>query len=619
VSKRSKARPALNPSKSPAASGSGTKRRGSSVAWLVGLGVLVASGVVFCAFVRPGRVSTDSALHPAASISNERPYQPRPPGEINFNRHIAPIVWQQCAGCHREKGGAPFPLLSYAQAKARARDIAKVTQSRYMPPWLPEGGVVAFADERRLTLEQIGLIQQWVAEGSPEGPAGELPPLPAWSDEWQLGRPDLVAELPEPYTLPPDGRDVYRNFVLPMGLKEKRYVKAVEFKANTRVLHHVFIRFDRTRQSRRLDAQDTETGFGGMALPPAVESPGGYFLSWQPGRGPVRSRPGLSWAIQPGSDIVLQAHMQPSGKPERVQPSVAFYFTDEIPTNSPFKIGLSSFELDIPAGAHNYERRDSYVLPVNAQVLAVLPHTHYLGREVEGYAVLPDGRKQWLLKIHQWDFNWQSDYRYREPVSLPKGSRVEMRMTFDNSSENPRNPNQPPVRVKYGLQSSDEMAELWLQLLPENAQDGIRLEEDYARRLVEDIIAFQSRMLEQNPTNAHAHAQLAKALLSRRQLAEGLAHLRQAVQIDPNYEEAHYHLGVLAQDSDPAVAEAEFNRTIQINPENFKARNNLGLLFMRQGRLMEAEEQFQAALQVNPGDRTVMGNLELLRRAQTGK
>jgi len=541
-------------------------------------------------------------------------FVPRPRGQLTFNKDIAPILFRHCAGCHRPGEAAPFSLLTYQQVKARTNDIVKVTARRYMPPWLPEHGGPALADERRLTEDEIGVIRQWTEEGAAEGAARDLPPLPQWTEGWQLGTPDLVAEMPAAYMLPAEGRDVYRNFVIPLSLPTRRFVRAVEFKPNSKVFHHIFVRFDRSRQSRRLDEQDAEAGFGGMALPPNAESPGGHFLSWQPGRGPTRSPNGLAWPLEPNSDLILQAHLQPSGKPETVRPSIGFYFTDQAPTNTAFKIVLGSIDIDIPAGTRNYEIQDSYVLPVDAQVLAVLPHAHYLAKEMHATAVLPSGATHSLLNIKEWDFNWQSDYRYLEPIHLPKGTRIGMRYTYDNSSQNVRNPQQPPVRVRYGAQTTDEMGELWLQLLARNPEELRVLQADFDRRLVQEILAFNALTIRQSPTNAHAHVQYGKALMVLGRREEALPHFRRAVQIDPDQEEGHYHIGVLLMDSDLASAEKAFVETVRVNPENFKARNNLGLVLMSLSRDTEAEAQFRAALELNPGDRRILENLNLLQK-----
>ncbi len=540
-----------------------------------------------------------------------------PSGPLTFNRDIAPILHDHCAVCHRPGEAAPFNLLTYHDVRQRAADVVTVTARRYMPPWPPEPGP-PFADERRLTDAEIEIIRRWVAEGAPEGPvstdASDRLSAAQWPNGWQLGEPDLVVQMPEAYTLAAAGHDVYRNFVIPMSVTSRRYVRAVEFKADTRVLHHVFIRLDRSQQSRRLDAQDSEVGFPGMALPPSVESAGGHFLSWQPGRGPTQFPDGLAWALEPGRDLVLQAHLQPSGKPEKVRPRIGFYFTDQAPTNTPVKLVLSSLDIDLPPGSTNRVITDQYQLPADVDLLAVLPHAHYLARDIEGRATLPSGQVVPLIHIKDWDFNWQSDYRYTAPLFLPKGTHLDLRVTYDNSTNNVRNPHKPPVRVTYGLQSTDEMAELWLQVIPRSPDDRRALETDWQRRALAETMKYHSIVLRRDPTNAHSHVQLAKALILVGQPAQAWEHLRQGVRFDPRSEEGHYHLGVLLMDQDFAAAEREFLETLRTNPENFKALNNLGLVLLRQGRLPEAEVQFKAALDRNPGDRLILDNLELVRR-----
>jgi hypothetical protein len=546
-------------------------------------------------------------------------YVPRPAGSVTFNKEIAPILYEHCSVCHRPGGTGPFDLIVYTDARKRAEQIGKVTQDRYMPPWLPEHGVEEFVGARRLSAEQLGLIEQWIADGTPEGSPSELPPAPKWPDGWQLGAPDLVVTMPETYRLAAEGKDIYRNFVVPVPLTTNRFVQAVEFRAETKTIHHAFIRVDHSRQSRRLDAQDPEPGFGGMETPASAEGAGGHFLSWQPGRGPTRMPEGLAWPVQAGSDLVVQMHMQPSGKPEAVRASIALYFTDQPPTNTPTKIGLSSLAIDIPAGSTNFIVEDSYQLPVDVDLLAVLPHAHYLGKRLEGFAILPDGTRKTLLLIKNWDFNWQSDFRFAKPISLPKGTRLSMRYSYDNSTNNIRNPNQPPARVKYGLQSSDEMGELWLQILTRHNGDLEKLESDYGREVVDEIVIFNRFLLEQDPKNARAHNQLAKALLYKSLRAEAVSHFLTAVQLQPDNDEAHYHLGILAMDqNNPALAEAEFELTLRANPDHFKARNNLGLVCLQQNRLDEAEAHFNDVLRLNPGDAIATGNLRLVSRAKAG-
>jgi tetratricopeptide (TPR) repeat protein len=542
-------------------------------------------------------------------------FVPRAKGTLTFNKDIAPVVFQHCATCHRPGQAAPFHLLTYDDVKKHAKDVVRVTASRYMPPWLLEPGHGEFIGERRLTADQIGLIRQWVEEGASEGAASDLPPAPQWAEGWLLGQPDLVLTMPQPYTLPAEGRDVYRNFVLPIPVDGRKYVRAVEFRpGNRKIVHHAFMYIDRTPQSRRLDEQDAEPGFGGMHTPSSAQAPDGHFLSWQPGKVPVPARPGLSWNLEKGSDLLLQVHMQPSGKPELLEASIGFYFTATPPTNTLFKIGLRSYAIDIPAGQTDYVLEDAYTLPVDAHVMAVLPHAHYLARQMRGFATLPDGTQRSLFLIKDWDFNWQGDYHYVKPVFLAKGTTLSMRFTYDNSTNNTRNPHHPPQRVKYGLQTTDEMGELWLQILPRNKADLALLSKDYQARAFRDALAYNEYALSLNPNDARAHTELGKVKFFQGKPAEAIPHLRAAMQIQPDYDEPHYFLGLLYRmQKQPAEAKAEFTVAVRLNPDNFKTHGNLGALAMEEGNMSEAAGHFQNALRLNPEDPLALDSLGVIQ------
>ena len=547
----------------------------------------------------------------------EAKYVPRPHGEITFTRDIAPIVFENCAGCHRPGQSAPFSLLDYQDVKKHAADIANVTARRYMPPWLPEHGYNDFMGERRLSAEQIGLLDQWTAEGSIEGDAHDLPALPQWSGDWQLGKPDLVVTLPQPYTLAAEGRDVYRNFVIPVPLSRTRYVKGVELRpGNLKIVHHAFIKVDRTAQCRRLDGEDTESGFPGMNTP--AEMPDGHFLGWQPGRLPVFAPEGLAWRLDPGNDLVLQVHLNPSGKPEVLQPAIGIYLTDQPPTNACFKLALTTFVIDIPAGAQNYLVEDSFVLPTDVEVLAVLPHAHYLAREMQGWAMRPDGTREWLLLIKEWDFNWQGDYRYAHPIFLPRGSTLSMRFTYDNSTNNVRNPNHPPKAVTFGPQSSDEMAELWLQLLPRNKAEREMLSRDVQRKTTRLFVESDEHALRKNPNDAKAHDELATILFGQGRVREAEHHFRSAIQIQPDFAQAHCDFGVLLrQQGRLAEAQAEFETVLRLNPREFQAHGNLGFIFLQQGELAVARMHFEEALRLNPDDVLARAGLDQATRTKS--
>jgi hypothetical protein len=544
----------------------------------------------------------------------QRPYVPRPAGTLTFSRDVAPVVFRNCSWCHRPGQAAPFSLLNYADVKKHATDIARVTADRYMPPWLPEHGYGEFADERRLSTDELGILQQWVAEGAVEGNPADLPPAPQWKSDWLLGPPDLVVRT-EPYTLAAEGKDVYYNFVLPIPTPRNRFVRGVEFMpGNTRVVHHAFIEIDRTRDARRLAEVRTPPGFYGMETPESVMMPGGQLLGWQPGKLASLNPPGLAWVLYTNTDLVLQVHMNPSGKPESVQPSVGFYFTDRAPTNSCFRLRLTALDLEIPPGVSNYVAEESYQLPVDLSFIRVGAHAHYLCKDMQGYAILPNGKKRWLLWIKDWDFKWQGDYAYDTPVEVPKGSKVVMRYTYDNTTNNIRNPNNPPKHIRWGLNSTDEMGELYFQTLPRNQQDYATLGKDYSQYFLDVSIKHFVHLLEIDPNDARAHKRLGRALAASGKTDEGIGHLQKAIALQPNEDEPHYDLGsVYLRLGRAADAFNEFREVVRLNPRDYQALGSLGIISAQAGRLEEAEAYFLQALRVNPDDPLAQKYLEAIR------
>lgn len=544
-------------------------------------------------------------------------YTARPKGTITFSKDIAPILYERCVSCHRPGGSGPFNLLTYADARKHASDIVRVTSSRYMPPWLPAPGFGSFVGERTLSRGELGLLRQWKNEGAVEGRPSDLPPLPVWVEGWRLGVPDLVVPLPAPYTLAATGRDVYRNFVVPIPTTARRFVRAAEFRpGNPKVVHHAFIDIDETRRSQRLAQRQTPAGFDGMDLPPTAHMPEGQQLGWQPGKTPHFTPDGLSWALNPGTDLVLQLHMHPSGKEEQVQPLVGFYFTDTPPTNTPFRINLSRYDIDIPAGASNHVVTQDYVLPVDVQVLGVLPHAHYLAREMLGFAILPNGAREWIIKINDWDFNWQGDYQLARPLPLPKGSRLVMRFTYDNSANNARNPNQPPKRVRFGLQTTDEMGSLNVQVLPANESDRRVLSEDFHRYIVQVNLDADLARLRLNPDDAEAHIKLAAALEEQGRLKEAIDHFEAAERLNPGDDRVHYDLGRLRLlAGDLTEAQREFEEAVRINPADNEACGSLGVVCLKLRQPADARRWLTAALRLDPDDGAARRYLEMLERA----
>ncbi|HTU44324.1 MAG TPA: tetratricopeptide repeat protein [Bryobacteraceae bacterium] len=576
-----------------------------------------------------------------AAAASETPKLP------TFGHDIAPIIYQNCAPCHRRGQAAPFSLLTYQDVKKHARQIANVTKRRYMPPWPPEPGYGDFQDERRLTDEQIRMIGDWVRAGAPEGPANDAPPPPQFASDWQLGEPDLVLQAARPFLLPASGPDVFWNFIFHPDLKTTHYVRAIEIRPGAdRLVHHANLLIDRTGSTRRLEATPG-AGFPGMEL--TIDrnplDPDSHFLFWKPGTVPYSEPDGFSWRLDPGNFLVLNAHLQPSGKVEQVRPTIGLYFTDKPPTRFPLLIQLEhDGALDIPAGVRDFMVSDDFRIPIDADVLAVYPHAHYLGKLLEAYATLPDGTRKWLIRIPDWDLNWQAVYRYREPVFLPKGSVISMRYHYDNSASNVRNPNNPPKRVHAGNRATDEMGHLWLQVLP-------RGRGDHRRPLQEAIMRHR---LEKYPNDFSAHLNLGALLLSRLDAQGAVSMLEAAVRINPARPEGHDMLGsaleALGRSSDaleqfrlalraqPDYVDARYNLALALAKfgkfgeaiENFRPvaaaypgsarlQDEFGELLARDGKFVEAVAQFDKALALDPSDETAKKNREVARQQMAGR
>ena len=529
-------------------------------------------------------------------------YVPRPAGTLTFNRDIAPLAFENCAPCHRPGGAGPFHLLGYADVRRRANQIVTVTQSRYMPPWQPEPGYGEFIGERRLNVDQIGMLAQWVAEGAIEGNPADLPKVPEWPTGWHLGQPDLVLTMPRPYTLAADGPDVFRMFVIPVPLASNRFVRALELRpGNPRVVHHAVGLVDTTLRSRQLDEEDPIPGFEGMRSTEFARAPDGHFLGWTPGKVPTESAEGRTWQLKRRADLVLELHMMPSGKPELIQPSVGLYFSDEAPTRTSFIIGLGSRTIDIPPGEKEYWIEDSLVLPVAVQVLGVYPHAHYLGKQMRAIAQLPDGSRRWLVHIKEWDFNWQDEYLYPEPISLPRGTRLTMQYSYDNSADNLRNPHNPPQRVVYGPNSSEEMGDLWLQVLTQDRNDFLTLQTDYRVKERERFIAGYRHALQIGPENAQTHDHLGQVLQAQGEIEAAVRHYRQALKIRPAYAETHSNLATaLLQQGQTEEAIGHYGRALKIKPDLLEAHYNLGGALLAMGRISQAIATLQRAIQIEP-------------------
>lgn len=377
-----------------------------------------------------------------------------------FNHDIAPILYQNCATCHRPGEVAPFSLLTYQDAAKRAKQIASVTHSRFMPPWKAEPGYGSFQNERRLTDAQIATIAEWAANGAPEGDPAEKPAPPTFADGWQAGKPDKVFTLSQKYSLPADGPDQYRCFVVPMNLDHDVFVKAFEFRPdNRRIVHHAIVFSDPNGMARKLVKNgNSYSCFGGPGFGPV-----NMVAGWAPGGSPNEVQEGMEIPVAKGTDLVLQIHYHPSGKAEEDASSLGMMFGNA-PTVGRGMVMLNSRAIHIQPGDSHYVVKTGITLPQDVEALGITPHAHYLGKDMKIDARLPDGSVTHLIWIKDWDFNWQGQYRFAQPVKLPKGTRIELEYTYDNSATNIRNPSHPPVAVHWGEQTTDEMAVAFLSV-----------------------------------------------------------------------------------------------------------------------------------------------------------
>ncbi len=397
---------------------------------------------------------------------------------ITFAEHVAPIVYTNCVTCHRPGEAAPFSLITYDDVKKRGTLIATVTKARYMPPWHAEHGYGEFADERRLTDAEIATIGEWVKQGMPEGDRKKMPELPHFTEGWHLGKPDLIIEMPEGFSLPASGPDVFRNFSIPLNLTEDKWLRAVEFRPTARTAaHHALFASVAAGSTKRYEGSDGKPGFGGMGTVGVTGGSSNFGLGgWAVGGTPVFLPDGLAMKLPKDSDFLLQMHFHPTGKAETEKSVIGLYFADHAPERnmigigSPALFGVGS-HIDIAPGDTTFAIRDSFEIPVDVKVYSAAAHAHYLGKDMMASATLPDGSKRPLIHIPDWDFNWQEQYNYKDSFVLPKGTRIQVSITYDNSAENPRNPSNPPKRVQFGEQSSDEMGAIILNVTTVRRED----------------------------------------------------------------------------------------------------------------------------------------------------
>jgi tetratricopeptide (TPR) repeat protein len=496
-----------------------------------------------------------------------------------------------------------MPLLTYEDARRAAELIARATVERRMPPWLPARDAgIDFRDARILADREIDKLRRWADAGAPAGDLSLAPTPPQSAGPWALGEPDLVLTMEESFPVPATaGHDQFRDFVLDVPLEKPRWVRAVELiPDNARVLHHAIMKVDRTPTSRLADQADSLPGFDALMAESAAHPPDGFFVGWTPGLVAVPFPEGMAWRLDPGTDFVVSAHLWPSGRAEEVSLRIGLHFTDAPPTRTPQLLRLGAQTIAIEPGDSAYVVEDRFRIPVNVRVIAVYPHAHFLARTVLSWAEPPDGRHIPLIDIPAWDFNRQEVYNYAEPVLLPAGTVLRMRYVYDNSAANPANPNDPPRRVLWGLNSDDEMAELWLQVVTEGDGEREELTRVAQQRDVVKQIEGWEHLAALDPDNPDVQIGLAEVAHARGRLDDALEHYDRAIGTRPGMTMAHHGRGVVLEDlGETEAAMAAFRASLDALPTNLLALNDLGRLYLMRGDHRRAHELLQQAVDLD--------------------
>ncbi len=419
-------------------------------------------------------------------------------GPVTYHRDVLPILQKHCQQCHRPGEVGPFSLMTYKQAVNWAQDIKDYTQDRRMPPWkVVQGG--PFHNERKLSDEELKTLAAWVEGGTPEGDPKDAPKPVTFTEGWQLGTPDLILTMPEEMTIGPAGRDVFRVMVLPTGLTEDKFVIGVEVRpGNNRILHHTLHFFDTTGQARALEQKERErkkkpneqdygpgysssmgVGIGLGGGPGKVGGVGG----WAPGQQPRFLPKGYGYPLPKGSDLVVQMHYHRNGKVEKDRTSIGLYFAKE--TNlKRFKSGIIPGRfVVIPPGNDNFKVNGSIEALEDGELHSVMHHMHMLGKAARVTMTPPGEPPRTLLRIDDWDYNWQETYFFKEPIPFKAGTKFAVEATYDNSDKNPNNPFFPPTWVRFGDQTDNEMCFVFLGVTNDDKPGGFKFKGDIRQLL----------------------------------------------------------------------------------------------------------------------------------------
>jgi hypothetical protein len=374
---------------------------------------------------------------------------------LTFHEDVLPVLQQRCQSCHRPGEAAPFSMLTYKDARPWAASMKRAVVSGQMPPWHADPAVGHFGNDRRLTQVEIDTIARWADNGAPEGDPSKAPAPLTFLDGWNIGQPDKVFEMPEPFDVPAEGTIDYQWIVMPTGLERDTWIQGVEVRPGDRSVHHVIAFYRKPGSKWLVDAKPgvaTPKGSGDSEAGMSDGAIGGYV----PGLPATLLRPGRAVLLPAGSDIVLQIHYTATGKPAKDRTKVGIVFARDEVVERSFQIGLANGSFVIPPGEANYRVDADITVDSDVRVVGFTPHMHLRGKSFEYRAVFPDGSREVLLRVPKYDFNWQLTYDLAEERVFPKGTKFEATAVFDNSPGNKFNPD-PKASVRFGDQTWDEM------------------------------------------------------------------------------------------------------------------------------------------------------------------
>jgi hypothetical protein len=363
---------------------------------------------------------------------------------VTFTKDVAPIFYKNCTGCHRPGEIAPMSLLTYNDVRPWAKSIREKVANRDMPPWHADPKYGEWRNDRRISQEAINTILAWVNNGAKEGDPKDLPPMPEYTPGWRIGKPDQTFSAPE-QSVPADGVVDYQYLSVPTNFKEDRWITSAEIRSSANaVVHHVIVFVQEPGATSRLQ--------------------GKLLVGFAPGEDPAVFRAGFGRKIPAGSNLLFQIHYTPNGTAMKDVTTVGLIYAKTPVEHTVVTRPVLQTAFEIPAGHPNYEVKSSFTFNQSAQLYSFMPHMHLRGKDFEYKAVFPDGTSKILLSVPRYDFSWQTYYVLKDPIAVPKGTRIECVAHFDNSTNNKYNPD-PAKTVKWGDQTWEEMMIGWMSFV----------------------------------------------------------------------------------------------------------------------------------------------------------